>query len=128
MGGRARARQIKQGGGSRTRSESGVYTTCSRCRGRGYQVSKGVRLYCVPCAGDGLVRVGSKSTGHGRGRRRTKRSGRRRRRAAGTVVQVATVWFGLGQLFGTVGYVLAAVLIVLGVGVKVLGVVARAAS
>jgi hypothetical protein len=46
----------------------------------------------------------------------------------GVVIPMGAVWFGLGDWLGTVGYILAAVLIVAAVALKVLGATVRAVS
>jgi hypothetical protein len=117
----------------RQRTKKGVYRRCRRgflgmtaCPG--YYLSKnGVQIRHAKCDGDGWIKVGDQRSGRKPSRGRSRSSGRGRR-AGGFAASSGVLWFGLGDWLGTVGYVLAAVVIVVAVAVKVLGAVVRSAA
>lgn len=117
----------------RPRTKKGIYKRCRRgflgmtaCPG--YYLSKnGVQIRHAKCGGDGWIKVGDQRGGRRPSPRRPGGRGHGRR-AGGFVVTSGALWFGLGDWLGTMGYVLAAVIVVVAVAVKLLGAVVRSAA
>lgn len=117
-------------------SGTGVYTTCWQCRGRGWIKGKrGVRLTCTPCAGDGLIRTGTKRKGRGRppgGRPPGGKPPKRRNGPKGPVRRA--LWYGSWSLAfiglghargGTIGAIMVTAVIAVAVVLKVLAMTLR---
>jgi hypothetical protein len=128
----------------RPRQKNGIYRSCRlgllgwrKCPG--YRLSKGGHV--VPhqrCGGDGLIKIGERSTGgrpsgpRPRRPKRPKGTGRTRRRVSGTLGVAVAAWGPAGHYLGTIGQLLVAVvvvtLVVLKVAAWILGGVAMATT
>lgn len=97
---------------------TGVYQPCTGwkgCGGRGWvRGPGGSKQTHVRCRGDGWIRVGAAPGGAGgRGRRSGGAAGKRLRKVGNDAAAGSVVWLLSGALFGTVGFVVAGLVLAL---------------